>query len=914
MARKILKNLKKSTDYKKLYSLPGGGTPGTPQSMCVMGSDNFIVAHNQNNSNKIGYLIRYTKTGRKKPTILTKNGCRHYNMSHANGCAYIAPLRLIAIKHPSKKVTLYDADTLKYSHSVDVTPTAQNIAYDRKNNVVVIRSGKKLYIYPYSKFNQKGSGKAKVVKLSNTFSGINQDIGTYNGVTYVIQTPNKSHSYLDLYNTFTGKYLGSYHMSDIPELESVDFFNGVMYGCGATNRAMYEFKISLPSASGSFSSTGSSSTQTIDKDEMIKKYGNEAKVYYALRSAGWTHKGTCAVMGNIHQESGFRTTAVSFDGYGSVGICQWTFGRKTKLKNFLKSNGYPLDSIEGQCKYLVKETAQSYKSVNRLLVNEVPESLNYICDYFCDHWEIPNPKYANKPTRRKYAQIYYARYSGAGIDGTSGLSIDFNTTTSKLSSSNNFEYIEEQKKEESSTEVLGNSLAESFKDAVNQLKLLDKSSAEVPSIESQLTKYNVFNTKPPKKNTFGGEVSGSNFPIYNTIVEAPFVELTVGGVTFGTFKHSKNLNSYPNYIQSLEVSKTNGTINQYKINLIHQISPGDNPNYISELLSKNGFEKIHISYGDSAAGCYFRDIEALLTNVNTSFNFTNNVIQYSLEATSLSYLTATTKLNFSAQTAKPSSVIMGLLKDKNSLLTDYFSGMSDLQKINQLGLIPTNDREVQINAVKNKNIVEYITYLVSLMKNENDEIANKSSYYLVVNDEVYEGLGNTFKIKEIVSDSKKINELVYEVDLGYPDDNMVFDFSVNTNYGWSAAIETSSKISNYIYDINSFGDINKIKANSLLKSGLTMSELQTDENTWKQLTRFPVSATLTIKGLMAPIMLLTYVKVNNYYFGNKRITSGMYIVTEQKDYISGNGCRTTLGLTRVASDVESITVDGRVRT
>ena len=28
---------------------------------------------------------------------------------------------------------------------------------------------------------------------------------------------------------------------------------------------------------------------------------------------------------------------------------------------------------------------------------------------------------------------------------------------------------------------------------------------------------------------------------------------------------------------------------------------------------------------------------------------------------------------------------MGLLKDKNSLLTDYFSGMSDLQKVNQLG-------------------------------------------------------------------------------------------------------------------------------------------------------------------------------------------------------------------------------------
>ena len=667
--------------------------------------------------------------------------------------------------------------------------------------------------------------------------------------------------------------------------------------------------------------TSTKESPKVNKNVMIKKYGNEAKVYYALRGYGWTHKGTCAVMGNIWQESGFRTTAVSFDGYGSVGICQWTFGRKANLQRFLRANGYALSSIEGQCKFLIKETKESYPKVNKLLVKEVSESLDYICDYFCDHWERPNPLYANKSGRREHARIYYARYLGLkvdsigfGTDAEDGVAIDFNTTTSKLSSSNNFEYIEEKKKEESTTETLGNSLAESFKNEFDKLKALNKNSTEVPSIESYLYKYNVFDSTPPKKSTFGGEVSGSTFPIYNTIVESPFIELTVGGVTFGTYKRSKTLNSYPNYVQSLEVSKTNGTINQYKINLIHQVSPGDNPNYISELLSNNGFEKIHISYGDSNSGYYFKDIEALLINVNTSFNFTNNLIQYSLEATSLSYLTATTKLNFSSKKAKPSSVIMGLLKDKNNLLTDYFSGMSDLQKVNQLGLIPTNDKEVQINAVKNKNIVEYITYLVSLMENENDEIANKSTYYLVVNDEIYEGLGNTFRIKEIISDSKKINELVYEVDLGYPDDNMVFDFSVNTNYGWSAAMETSSKISSYMYDINSFGDINRIKSNALLKSGLTTSEFQTDKNTWKQLTRFPISATLTIKGLMSPIMLLTYVKVNNYYFGNKRITSGMYIVTEQKDYISGNGCRTTLGLTRVASDIESITVDGRVIT
>ena len=83
---------------------------------------------------------------------------------------------------------------------------------------------------------------------------------------------------------------------------------------------------------------------------------------------------------------------------------------------------------------------------------------------------------------------------------------------------------------------------------------------------------------------------------------------------------------------------------------------------------------------------------------------------------------------------------------------------------------------------------------------------------------------------------------------------------------------------------------------------------------WKHLTRFTISAKLTVKGLMVPIPLMTYVRVNNYYFGNKRITSGLYIITEQTDTVSGSGCTTVLGLSRVASDVESIGIDGRVRT
>ena len=143
---------------------------------------------------------------------------------------------------------------------------------------------------------------------------------------------------------------------------------------------------------------------------------------------------------------------------------------------------------------------------------------------------------------------------------------------------------------------------------------------------------------------------------------------------------------------------------------------------------------------------------------------------------------------------------------------------------------------------------------------------------------------------------------------------MVFDFNINTDYAWAAAYNTSNKIPQYKYDIDDSGNLQTSKTLTVLSSTASNNYMQIDKNTWKQLTRFPINATLTTKELLAPILLLSYIKINNYYFGNKRITSGLYIVTEQTDVISGNGCRTSLGLTRVASDAEMLTTDGRVIT
>ena len=69
------------------------------------------------------------------------------------------------------------------------------------------------------------------------------------------------------------------------------------------------------------------------------------------------------------------------------------------------------------------------------------------------------------------------------------------------------------------------------------------------------------------------------------------------------------------------------------------------------------------------------------------------------------------------------------------------------------------------------------------------------------------------------------------------------------------------------------------------------------------MTEFPIEATLTIKGLTRPSILMTYVKVNVLFAGGvKHISSGIYIITKQVDEIDSSGYRTTLTLLRVSGD------------
>ena len=68
------------------------------------------------------------------------------------------------------------------------------------------------------------------------------------------------------------------------------------------------------------------------------------------------------------------------------------------------------------------------------------------------------------------------------------------------------------------------------------------------------------------------------------------------------------------------------------------------------------------------------------------------------------------------------------------------------------------------------------------------------------------------------------------------------------------------------------------------------------------MTNFRINASLTIKGLLKPAVLMSYVYLDCRFYGSKHYTTGYYMVTKQVDSISASGFKTTLSLLKVGGD------------
>ena len=399
-----------------------------------------------------------------------------------------------------------------------------------------------------------------------------------------------------------------------------------------------------------------------------------------------------------------------------------------------------------------------------------------------------------------------------------------------------------------------------------------------------------------------------------TLVQSPFIIANIGGVTFGTFCGNYRTNAtYPNYMESMSVTKVNGTVNTYTLNFHYQVATGQDPNLLDKIFSRATKDRrIILQYGDWMAPNYiYKEEQCIITNVTTRLNMSSSSLDYTLQCTSDAIGLNSTQFNFPSRNAKPSDVILQLLSNSKYGLKDVFTGMRNKNSVLAKNLIASNDKKVQMVAQNNTTILNYLNYLVGCMVDNKTPEENKlstSKYFLTINDDYTNDLGGTyFKVSEVSADAAVYNATdTYELDINYPGDNFVTEFSLNNDQSWAILYEYAGDVKQeeYTYNIRDDGTIETLSSPSLLTSSLTNGKSAYKSQWWSYMTEFPITATLTLKGLTRPSMLMTYVKLNVWFAGGqKHISSGTYIITKQTDSITSAGYTTTLTLLRVGGDV-----------
>lgn len=404
-----------------------------------------------------------------------------------------------------------------------------------------------------------------------------------------------------------------------------------------------------------------------------------------------------------------------------------------------------------------------------------------------------------------------------------------------------------------------------------------------------------------------------------TLVESPFIIVTIGKYTLGSYTGNKTTTSlgmlaqvnFPNFVNSLNITKVNGTVNTYTIGIVYQIAPGDDPNLIDKIFSSvSATRKLSLSYGDwrNPASIY-KEETALITNVTSSLDMSASKITYTVQCVSDAMSLASAVYDFPAREAKPSDIIKEMLKDVGYGLLTVFKGMVDFQRVITNGLIASNDKKVKIEARQNMNIIEYLNFLVGAMTSvdseSKDTIIQSGNYYLAIHDDITNALGGTyFEVKEVKADTKVSNYDVYKVDVGYPGDNFVTQFNLTNNQQYTILYDYAGKIeqTKYIYSIDNNGQLSTQYAPSIARSKSLQKVTEQNKNWWTKVTQFPIQATLTIKGLTRPSILMSQVRINTVMYGQKHISSGLYIITKQQDKLDSNGYTTTLTLLRIGGD------------
>lgn len=410
-------------------------------------------------------------------------------------------------------------------------------------------------------------------------------------------------------------------------------------------------------------------------------------------------------------------------------------------------------------------------------------------------------------------------------------------------------------------------------------------------------------------------------------IQAPWIKVQFGNYSFGVFdlktkqKFDNDTSSfyqsfdlkYPNYIQSLNIVKINGQVNQYTLTIIYPVRASDDPNFFEKVFSSiSSTRKIVFSYGDSSMPTYvYKDEEAIITGITQQFNLEQSSITYTVKAVSSAIVGKTGAHNFMySGMYKPSDLIREIFFNSTYGLQSIFTGMG---VENYENLIDGSDKAVPIGPKTNISPLDYINYLVSCMvpAGSTNNNLNNSLYILTIHDDtVYDQSYNDtltlggpyFKVTKTTSSIEQAD--AYEVDIGYNTANIVLSFSIENNENYSLFYDYNSELypESYVRRLNNKGNWETVYA-PVYTSGNSSFATTTESINWfTKVTKYPISATLKIQGLLRPAQLMQYLRLNVIFpGGNKHISSGLYIVTKQVDDINSSGYVTTLTITRISS-------------
>lgn len=412
----------------------------------------------------------------------------------------------------------------------------------------------------------------------------------------------------------------------------------------------------------------------------------------------------------------------------------------------------------------------------------------------------------------------------------------------------------------------------------------------------------------------------ANFSLLSTTsrVAVPFVKVTIGDYTFGAFTKEtrqviennriyKEANiQYPQFIKSLTVKKINGKINVYTLNFVYPITADSDPNFFEKVFSSDSeTRKIIFSYGDLTTPTYlYKNEEGVITKVNNSFDMGSAVMNYTVTAISSSIMTMVGDFEFrSFHYTKPSDVLKWLVRQPKYGLRDIFTGMKNNEELEML--IPGTDKNIIIDA-KTCSVFEYINYLVDSMipiesTPSQPGIINNKHYVIIFNDDIAGKYGGPYF--EVKTSDKQISGLdTYELTYGYPENNIITHFSILEDETYSILFDYADKLNpaEYKQRINDQGELEDY-LKPIYSDKESEQTMEASEITWwNKVTQYPIKVDITIKGLLRPALLMSYVRLNVLFYGKRHISTGLYVVTKQVDTISDyRGFETTLSLTRI---------------